>query len=35
MIYICIGHDQSLLADPNYVILLRDAVLWAASPVSR
>jgi type 1 glutamine amidotransferase len=31
MIYICIGHDPSLLKDDNYAILLRDAILWAGS----
>jgi uncharacterized protein len=35
MIYICIGHDESLLTNASYVTLVRDAVLWAASPVSR
>jgi type 1 glutamine amidotransferase len=35
MIYICIGHDESLLTNDSYVTLVRDAVLWAASPVSR
>lgn len=35
MIYICIGHDESLLSNASYVTLLRDAVLWAATPVAR
>jgi|GEM_PF-137130 len=29
MIYIGVGHDPVLLADSNYAILLRDAILWA------
>jgi len=31
MIYIGIGHDASLCSDMNYQVLVRDAVLWAAS----
>lgn len=31
MIYIGIGHDVSLCTDNNYAILIRDAILWAAS----
>ncbi|HEX9512553.1 MAG TPA: ThuA domain-containing protein [Puia sp.] len=31
MIYIGVGHDPSLMSDKNYAILLRDAILWAAS----
>jgi uncharacterized protein len=31
MIYIGIGHDASLCTDPNYEVLVRDAILWAAS----
>ena len=31
MIYICIGHSPTSLVNPNYVILMRDAILWAAS----
>ena len=31
MIYICIGHDPSLLKDENYATLLRDAICWAGS----
>ena len=32
-IYIGIGHDVSACSDPNFTILMRDAILWAASPV--
>lgn len=32
-IYIGIGHDVSACKDPNFAILMRDAILWAASPV--
>jgi uncharacterized protein len=32
MIYIAIGHDASLCSDKNFAILVRDAILWAASP---
>ena len=31
-IYIAIGHDVSACSDPNFTILMRDAILWAASP---
>ena len=31
MIYIGIGHDASLCSDKNFTILVRDAILWAAS----
>ena len=31
MIYIGIGHDASLCNDQNFTILVRDAILWAAS----
>jgi uncharacterized protein len=31
MIYICVGHSPTALTNPSYVILLRDAILWAAS----
>ena len=31
MIYICIGHSPTALVNPSYVILVRDAILWAAS----
>jgi type 1 glutamine amidotransferase len=31
MIYICIGHSPTALTNPSYVILVRDAILWAAS----
>jgi type 1 glutamine amidotransferase len=33
MIYIGIGHDSSLCNDNHYTTLVRDAILWAASPV--
>jgi uncharacterized protein len=33
VIYIGIGHDTSACTDPNFTILMRDAILWAASPV--
>ena len=32
-IYIGIGHDVLACSDPNFTILMRDAILWAASPV--
>ena len=32
-IYIGIGHDVSACENPNFAILMRDAILWAASPV--
>lgn len=32
-IYIGIGHDVSACSDPNFTILMRDAILWAASPI--
>lgn len=32
MIYISMGAYPSILADTNYRILLRDAILWAGSP---
>jgi type 1 glutamine amidotransferase len=35
VLYIGIGHDTSICADENFAILLRDAILWAASPVPR
>ncbi|WP_413667744.1 ThuA domain-containing protein [Mucilaginibacter sp. Mucisp86] len=31
MIYIGIGHDPSVFSNQSYVILLRDAILWAGS----
>lgn len=31
-IYIAIGHDASLCDNPDYQTLLRDSILWAASP---
>jgi type 1 glutamine amidotransferase len=30
MVYIAIGHDAHLCADPDYLMLLRNAILWAA-----
>ena len=33
-IYIGIGHDTTACTDPNFTILMRDAILWAASPVT-
>jgi len=33
VIYIGIGHDVTAITDPNFSILMRDAILWAASPV--
>jgi type 1 glutamine amidotransferase len=32
-VYIGIGHDTTACTDPNFTILIRDAILWAASPV--
>ncbi|MBK7710178.1 MAG: ThuA domain-containing protein, partial [Bacteroidales bacterium] len=32
-VYIGIGHDTTACTDPNFTILMRDAILWAASPV--
>ncbi|MDB5287733.1 MAG: hypothetical protein JWR05_2682 [Mucilaginibacter sp.] len=31
MIYIGVGHSPTALTNPSYVILVRDAILWAAS----
>jgi type 1 glutamine amidotransferase len=31
-LYIGIGHDPAACTDPNFAILMRDAILWAASP---
>jgi type 1 glutamine amidotransferase len=33
VIYIGIGHDTTACTDQNFSILMRDAILWAASPV--
>lgn len=30
-LYIGIGHDPTACSDPNFAILMRDAILWAAS----
>jgi type 1 glutamine amidotransferase len=32
-IYIGIGHDVTACSDPNFAILMKNAILWAASPV--
>ena len=32
-LYIGIGHDVSICTDPNFTILMRDAITWAASKV--
>jgi len=32
LLYIGIGHDASVCADPNFTILMRDAISWAATP---
>ena len=34
VIYIGIGHDTTACTDQNFTILMRDAILWAASQVS-
>ena len=34
-VYIGIGHDTTACTDPNFTNLMRDAILWAASPVKR
>jgi uncharacterized protein len=31
-LYIGIGHDVTACGDPNFAVLMRDAMLWAASP---
>lgn len=33
-LYIGIGHDASICADPNFTILMRDAISWAASSIA-
>ncbi len=33
VIYIAIGHDSTACSDTNFSVLVRDAILWAASPV--
>jgi type 1 glutamine amidotransferase len=33
-VYIGLGHDTAACTDPNFTILMRDAILWAASPVT-
>jgi len=32
MVYVGIGHDPSVCADPHYRVLLRDAIRWAGEP---
>jgi|WetSurMetagenome_2_1015567.scaffolds.fasta_scaffold03656_4 uncharacterized protein len=32
-VYIGIGHDISACTDVNFTVLMRDAILWASSPV--
>lgn len=32
VVYIGIGHSPVLMSNPDYAILIRDAILWAASP---
>jgi type 1 glutamine amidotransferase len=32
MIYIGVGHDASAVENPAFVTLLRDAIMWAATP---
>jgi len=34
-VYIGIGHDTTACTDPNFTILMRDAILWTASPVRK
>lgn len=31
MIYICIGHSPTALVNPGYVLLMKNAILWAAT----
>lgn len=31
MVYIGIGHDASMCTDPNFELLVRNAIIWAAS----
>lgn len=33
-LYIGIGHDASICADPNFAILMRDGIVWAASHIA-
>jgi type 1 glutamine amidotransferase len=33
-VYIGIGHDTTACTDPNFTILMRDAILWAGSPAT-
>ena len=34
MIYVGAGHDTSDWSNPTYVLMMRDAIIWAASPDS-
>jgi hypothetical protein len=34
MVYVGIGHHVSICADPNFAILMRDAILWARGPAA-
>ena len=34
-VYIGIGHDTTACTDANFTILMRDAILWAGSPVKK
>jgi len=31
MVYICIGHSPTDLENPNYILLVKNSILWAAS----
>lgn len=31
-LYIGIGHDPTICRDPAFTVLMRDAIIWAASP---
>jgi type 1 glutamine amidotransferase len=33
-VYIGIGHDTTACKDPNFSLLMKNAILWAASPVA-
>jgi len=32
VVYIGIGHDTTACTDPNFTILMKNAILWAATP---
>ena len=34
-VYISIGHDASICTNENFTILLRDSILWAATPKAK